>query len=136
MDDRYTGQSCLVGQEGKELMERPTRELIASVATPGRNPFADALQVFQGNPASGAFGGLDDRFRDAMVFVPAEPGLFPGDSLQLFLRPFGVPPLESFPLEIVFAPDLLNVSPGMLFAIRIGCDVENPQVHAEEVLDL
>src|SRR5262249_36068598 len=62
-------QFRFVGKEAAELSERPARESIASVGATSRYPLADALQVFQGDPTTGAFDFLDDRFADDMVRV-------------------------------------------------------------------
>ena len=43
-----------------------------------RCPVADALEVFDGDPAPGAFGLLDDPLADHVVLVLPEPGLLPG----------------------------------------------------------
>jgi hypothetical protein len=86
--DWDAGIRRLVGNEPSELVERPTREPIASVPTPSRCPVADAFEVFEGNPAAGVFGGLDDRFADAMVLVPPESGLLPGYPAELLLCPW------------------------------------------------
>ena len=101
--------SCaLYDEEADELVERPTRQPVASVSAPSRYPFANALEVFNGDAASGAFGGLDDRFADAVVLVPAEPGFLAGDRRSFFFAPLVPLLLESLPLEVVLAADPLD----------------------------
>jgi hypothetical protein len=97
-DHGYIRESRLVADERAELGERPSREPILRVTAPSRDPVADALEVFEGDPASGAFGGLDDLLADDVVLVPAEPSLFTLDPPDLLLARFGVLALESFPL--------------------------------------
>src|SRR5262249_40896546 len=69
--DGAPGPFRLVRQEGVELPERPSREPMARVAAPSREPPADALEVFRRDPATGAFGVLDDRLADPVVLVAA-----------------------------------------------------------------
>jgi hypothetical protein len=83
LDYGDTSPTCFVGHERVELMKRSTGELIARVTAPCRNPFADPLEVFQGNSPSGAFGGFNNFFRYLMILVLAVAGLFPGDSFPL-----------------------------------------------------
>src|SRR4051812_1040759 len=62
--DQHPGQLRLVDNECAELRERPTAQPILRITAPGRNPLADAREVFQGNPATGALGGLDELLAD------------------------------------------------------------------------
>jgi len=52
---RNTGQPGLVLDEGAKLMERPTM-LNATLSLANRYPVTDALQIFEGDTAIGAFG--------------------------------------------------------------------------------
>src|SRR5262245_23991243 len=74
----------LVLDERTHLVEGPAR---VSGPLPGTNlcPIADAVQVFHGDPASGAFGQGDDGLRDAVVLVTAEPGFAARQLPQSFL---------------------------------------------------
>src|SRR4051794_16527067 len=119
-DDRDSRILRLVGDEPPELVERPAREPVASVPTPSRYPAADAFEVFEGNPASGVFGGLDDRLADDVVLVLAEPGFLPGHATKLLLRPLGPPSLESLPLEIVLPADRLDGLSAVSFGLVAG----------------
>ena len=74
-DDRDARDLCLVRQERSELEEGPTVQPIACVPAPSRSPFADALEVFESDPTTGALGGLDVLFRGAVVDVPFVAGL-------------------------------------------------------------
>lgn len=76
-DDRNPGQKGLVHDERTELGKRP-----AVHPRPGLFaepvPVADPLEVFQGDPASGALGTFDEGFGNAMIYVFHVPGFFPG----------------------------------------------------------
>ena len=86
----------LVPTGSRPAAERPTREPVASVSAPNREPVADPAEVFKGDATSGAFGSRDDRLADAVVLVLAEPGFLAGDPLlELLLGPLGVLPLPS-----------------------------------------
>src|SRR5262245_5981397 len=81
--DQHPRQLRLVDEEGAELRERPAPQPILRIAAPGRNPLADAREVFQGNPAPGALGGLDELLADDVVLVAAEAGFLASHPLQL-----------------------------------------------------
>jgi hypothetical protein len=69
----------LVREEAIDLVERPARQSVASIFASSRDLAVYPLEVLKSNAAVGVFGGLDDRFRDAMVLMPAEPGFLAGD---------------------------------------------------------
>src|ERR1700693_191339 len=64
--DRHAGQSRFVLHERPELPERPAR-MSSPLPLSNRCPVAYALQVLQGNPASGAFSGLTGLFGNDRV---------------------------------------------------------------------
>src|SRR5438874_13781559 len=67
-DERQPRVRGLVGQEGAQLVERPGREN-RTLLLGSRDPGANIGQVFDGDPAPGAFGSGDDLLGDAMVDV-------------------------------------------------------------------
>ena len=66
----------LVGDERPELVERPGCA-VSALSLPNRCPFADPAQILKLDPAPGVFGLTDQGLADAVVDVPAEPGLLP-----------------------------------------------------------
>src|SRR5512135_2220417 len=124
----------LVRQEVVELCERPAGEPVASVGAPGRNPVADAFEIFDGDTTPGASGFLDDLFQGAMVFVAAEAGFLPGDTPQLLAGAIGPLSLEPSPLEVVLAADVVDGLARVGLPIRVGGDLGQAHVHAEEVV--
>jgi hypothetical protein len=140
--DRHACQPGLVGDEVPELIEGPSVEAIPlPPAEP--DPFADAPQVFKGNPANGALRRSNEILADAVVGIAAVPALpqFGTDQcpmaaaalvsvsslgcLAKIAAPFGM--LASLGL------DLLR---GMAVPIGIDGDVLHPQIDTDEVLGL
>src|SRR5262249_40073409 len=83
------------------------------VAAPSRDPLADAFEVFESDPATGASGGFHEPFRDDVMLMAAEPGFLVPQPPDLFLAPLGLLPLESVALELVLLPDLLDIGSGV-----------------------
>lgn len=120
------------------MRELATGEPIPSVWTPGRNPFANPFEVSQGDPASGAFGGLDEPLRDAVIRVTPETRFLLRDSFQLFPGALGVPSLQPLPSEVVLATDRFDSLTRVGFALGVGIcrDISDPKIDAQEILDL
>src|SRR5438128_1775929 len=79
------GHACplgLVGDELTEFVEWPEGQ--GGPLVP-REPYpvTDPLEVFQGDPATGALGIGHHRLSDLMVHVRGVPGLPPGSPLEL-----------------------------------------------------
>jgi hypothetical protein len=70
----HPGTPGLVGDERAELAEGPRREPCSLVAG-NRDPFADPLELFQGDTAPGALGDSDDRLGNLVVDMGGVPGL-------------------------------------------------------------
>ncbi len=134
LHDRDSRERCLVREESRELLERPARQLVASISAPSRDPSPDAFEVLDGNPAAGAPGGLDDRLAGAMVFMTAEPGLLAGYPHEFLLGSSGSLPLEALSLDVVLAADSFDRLAAMpLGVIARGGDPGDSHVHADEV---
>ena len=71
-----------------------------------------------------------------MILVAAEAGLLVPHPPDLLLRPLGVPSAQPLPLEVVLLPHRLDIGSRIGVPIRIGGDVDDPQVHADEVIRL
>ena len=131
-DDRDTCQPRLVFDKGAKLEERP-RVLDASLCLTNSCPGADALQVFQGDAASGVFGLRNQLLGNAVVLVSSKAGFLTTAFLQEplgRLRAFG---LKGSPEPGITVAQPLDRAPGELLPFGIDGDVRNAEVHAEEV---
>ena len=113
-------------------MERPTM-LDATLCLANRYPLADALQVFEGDTASGAFGFRDQPFADGVVNVTGEPSLLPPPLLRETLGGLGALGLEPCPEFGVAMAQAVQVPAGVGVTVRVGGNVDDAEVHAEPV---
>ena len=70
-DHRHAGPLRLVLQERPQLSETPGVQIVA-LRSPNRYPLANVRQVFDSNPAPGAFRFIDNLFTHLVVYVPCE----------------------------------------------------------------
>src|SRR5690606_19589199 len=134
-DHRNACQTSLVLDEGAKLMERPT-VLDATLSLLNRDPFADALEVFQGDAATGAFGLRDQPLADDVVDITGEPLLLPPALLEkLFgrLGAFGLKPRPEFRITLSQA---VQARAGVGLTVRVGSDVDDAEVHTKPVFRL
>ena len=89
---RYNSQPCLVLDKGPELEEQPVMQS-CTLPTTGRYPVADARQVFESNPASGALRCGHDCLADDVVDMALKAPLLAAEFARL---PFGR--ARAFPL--------------------------------------
>jgi hypothetical protein len=84
---------CLVLDKETQLGKRPPCHS-GALRLPERSPFrADALQIFQGDPAQGVCRSRNERLADTVIDVPPKGRFFPLGTLQGatdVLRTFGV----------------------------------------------
>src|SRR5690242_13607995 len=81
--DSHARQLSLVGDELPQLEERPAGNFRAlPLPEPFLNTLADALQIFQSNPALSACSGSNQFLADAVVGVRAEAPLLPTLTLE------------------------------------------------------
>src|SRR5699024_1012660 len=112
---------CLVGDERRELRERP-RVQLCSLGLAGPCPGADAGQVFQTNPSLGALGLSDDLFGYAVVHVFGEPGFFARTLAEQALGRFSSFLLQAPTKTQVLLPDACNLLTGRDGAVTGGGD--------------
>lgn len=141
-DNRDTVEFSFVGNKLPELGEGPPVHL-GSLIPPEPYSVADTLEFFQGNPATGAFGVVNDPFRDHMIFMTAKPSFPIPEPLYGPPHVFSGPPLvllvHLFPERtthfIVLLPNGLDVLTTKLFAITRGCQVDHPKINADKFMD-
>lgn len=114
-------------------MKRPAMQS-CSLSASGRYPFADTLEIFQGDSTSGALRLLHECLADLVVDVSPKTSLFAGN---LFELPLGS--LRLFLLKVpatvgVPSPYLLNPFARICVSIRVCGKVDNSQIDTEEIV--
>ena len=132
-NNRHPGADSFVADKATQLPVTPIPKPSPLVAAPSRNPCADALQVFQGNPASGAFSVSDDSLRYAMVYVFLKPRLFASQFAKPSLGSLGAESLQAATALLVPLAALLDSLATVDGAVAIGCQVDDSQVNAKPI---
>lgn len=133
--DRDPGQLGLVADESLQLGEGPSR-MPRPVSGPNRCPIADALEVFEGNPAVGALGQPDKLVADAVVLVPPVICLASGHPLELTPGALGAGLLVGPSGFVATATDLLDGLARVGVAVGIGGEMDDPEIDPKEVFRL
>lgn len=134
--DRNPGALCLIGQEATELSERPVTKPRSRVAASGRNPCADASEIFQGQAASGAFSIRHKRLRYAVIDVFLVSPLFARELTQPSFRSLGAALLETPPtLPKALAP-LLNLGAGIDAPVTVSRERHDAEINPKPILSL
>ena len=132
--DRDAVKPALVSDFGLQVRKRP-RVQKAPLSLGSPYPTADALEVFKGYPAAGAFGLGANLFRNYVVLMMYEAGFTPSEALQnplgrtsaLGLKALALPP-TSFP----DSGDLFGLT--VSSAVRICSNFDEAQVHPQPIL--
>lgn len=129
-DERNAAKLRFVRNESAKLVERPS-VMRAPLRPANRYPIADALEVFEGNTACGAFGLAHDRLRDAVIdggneALLARPA-FPQKPLGA-LGPFLLKPLSQ---AMVSVTKPVQVPAAECLAIAISRNVDNTEINAK-----
>lgn len=140
-DDFHACLPCLVFDKGTKLMERPAAHLRPlPLAKPC--PVAEALEVFEGNPAPSAFSLGNERFGNDVVDVPAKARLMPRKGFELAPDGFGAKStalatgcclLERPALVVQTHAARLDAFPGVPIAIAVRGDVRHAEIDAQKV---
>ncbi|MCW3036355.1 MAG: Transposase IS200-family protein [Actinobacteria bacterium] len=131
-DDGHSRQCSFVNNETAELGECPRMQR-GSLGPPSPDPFADALEVFQGDTSSGAFGLSHDALGNAMVDVSGESSLLPPALFEQALGALGSFRLEPAPKPPVAVAQPVQMAPGKDAPVGIGRDVDDAEVDADHV---
>ena len=132
-DQQNTCQRSLLAQKGAKLMERPTAQS-GTLLFPNRYPVVDALQLFQGDAALGAFGLGNDLLQDAVIDVSSKTSFF---ATELFELPFGAARalLLQFRAQRTSAiANLVDLPSRQLLAIGGGGDGFDAEINPKKVL--
>src|SRR6266852_7153696 len=131
--DWYPDARRLVLHEGAQLSERPVG-VARSLPPSNRDALADALEVFQRQPASGVFGGAHQRLADAVIRVALEARLLPSQELEFAFGRACLAALQIASAVGEGAPLLFDPRAGIDAGIRVGGDVNDAQVDAQKVV--
>ncbi len=131
--NRDSSKLCFVDDETTHLSVRPRSKPIARIATPSRDPFADAIEVFDGDPTTGAFGGVHDLLADHVVLVTAKSCFLVADTFHLLVGVFRSLASQPLPLSVVLLADLLDIGSRVVLAVAVGGQINDPQVNPDKV---
>jgi hypothetical protein len=141
--NRDTVELSLVGNEGSKLIECPSAHL-GSLLTLKPSPTTDALEVFNGYPASGAFGVKHELLADNVILMPPESGFFVTDPLHgaacvlacaSLVPPVHLPTERATDVEIPHS-HALNFCSRNAVAIAGGNKLGYTHIHTEKVVNL
>jgi len=132
-DDWHTGESGFVLDKGAQLKERPAMQR-GSLGATSRYPFADAAQVFEGNPASGVFRGSHDALANRVVGVRGKAALFASQFLEAAARRLRALALQLGAQATVAVAHVIHGAAAVDRPVAVGGDVDDTQVHAQELV--
>lgn len=131
--DRHADSLCLVGNASPEIAERPIHKPCSLIAA-GRNPVSDALKVFHGNSATGAFSIVYEQLRYAVVGVVLESPLFTGKFSKTPLGSFASAFLQAISSVGMLKANLFYPISGVDHAITIGSEIDYSEVNAKPII--
>lgn len=131
-----TGTLRFVGNESAQLTEPPISQSCSLVSASGRYPTAYALQILQGQSASGAFSVADKSLRYAVVCVFLEPRLFAGEFAESSLCRFGAALLQARAALLLATADTFDLCTGVGFSVAVGGQLDDTEINAKPVLSL
>ena len=132
--DRDAVKPALVSDFGLQVRKRPgVQDAPLSLGSP--YPTTDALEVFKGYPAAGAFGLGANLFRNDVVLMMYETGFTPSEALQNPLgrtSAFGLKALALPPTSFPDSGDRFRLT--VSSALRIRSNIDEAQVHTQPIL--
>lgn len=125
--------ASLVADERPKLPECPRMYGCALVLTNGY-PAADALEIFEGDAASGVFSLTHNRLADDVIRVRLKPLLSPSELLEVSLRASSSSRLKTCSELGYTGTNSENIVPRMGLTVRVEGKVANAQVNAQPSL--
>lgn len=122
--------SRLVGDELAKLGEGPIAQACA-LSTAGRNPATNVGQFFQPYRPAGAFRGLNERLRDAVVFVLLEPLLLLREYAEAALGCLRAASLKASAAAVEIGAHLLNALTRVTPSVAVRRDVRYSEINTE-----
>ncbi len=134
-DHRDSDHLGLVLDEGTELGKRPGRKR-RPLGPANRYPITDAVQIFDGDPAPGAFGLGDDFLADNVIDVGSEAPLFFAALVGQSTGRASELPAKLDTQPAMATTERVHLRTGIDCTVAVGGDVHDPEVDAEVVDDL
>ena len=131
-DQQDSGESGFVCKESSQLPEGP-RMQNCSLRTPGLDSAADVGEVFNRQSSACAFSFGNNLLTDYVVGVASKALFFTGQFLQAARCRSGLDFLKPGSQFTMAEPDGLQLRTGVPLAIRIGSNVADSKVNAQEV---
>src|SRR5262252_5187656 len=128
---RYASERGFVREKEPQLRERPGVQNCPLLA-PGLDPFADAHQLLDGDPAPGAFSFGNDLLGNAVIDVSGEPPLTPRQLLQPPFGGAGLLLLELGPQPAVAVAHGFDFAPAVPVAVRVAGNVGDAEIHTQK----
>ncbi len=133
-DYRHTSSFCLVLDKVTQLKERPVA-MLAPLLAANRYPVTNALQVFQGNCASGALRFLNKPLTDHVVDTVGNEADVQKSFFQFSFCRFCALALE-IPATSLFLRRLRSTMSPLKFSPSIGCKVDDAKVNAKHIFHI
>jgi len=132
-DHRHTSTFALVLDKALQLIEGPTMQNRA-LALPSRYPFADTLEIFKGDTASGVLSGFHDLLRDNVVDIGCIAPFLTRQALQLAAGAIGLLALQLFTQTAVTVTNILDALALMKCLVTIYRDVGDTYVDTQKFI--
>lgn len=128
-----TSKKCFVFQFESQIIEAP-RMVNSPLAFLNPYPVTDALEVFDGDTASGAFSLFNNLFGDAVIYVSLESGFL---ALTFFQKAFSR--FRAFSLELsseacISGSDVVEFATRERLSITGGSNIDDPKINTEIVV--
>jgi hypothetical protein len=114
-------------------MEGPTM-LEATLSLANRNPLADAIEIFEGNPARGVFGFRDQRFAETVVHITSESLFLAPTMLQQPFRSLGAFGLQPRTQPGMSMPQPVHLASSVFLAVRVRSNVDDAEVNSKPIM--
>jgi hypothetical protein len=134
LNQSYAREDGFVFEKLTQLRECPGVQN-RSLRFPSPYPLADARQLLDGNPASGAFGFLNNLFRNRMVDVLGKAKLFAGMVFQVSFGRLALYRLEVLSQLAMPVANVVHHRTAKFLAIGIRSDLNHSQIDSQKIID-
>ena len=131
----HPSQSRLVAHELAQLEERPTAQR-SPLGPANREPVVNALEIFQRDPTSGAFGHGHEALADRVVHIGCEASFCATPLSEESLGAAGSLGLQSLTELPMPATQSVDLRAGVDRAITVGGNVDDPKVNPKPLRGL